>query len=173
ITEDVIAQLSKICALKVIANSSMIRLKRSDLTLREIGATLGATTVLDGSVRYAGDSVRIVAKLVDVETEQHLWAETYDRKMTDIFSIQSDVALQIAAALKAELSRDEQARVRRQPTNDLRAYELYLQGRQSYIGYTQASLSRAIECFERAIARDSTFALAHANLAMACTELAE
>lgn len=173
ITEDVIAQLSKIRALTVIGSTSMMRFKQRRRSLREIGTTLGATTVLDGSVRHVGDSVRIVAKLVDVETDQHLWAETYDRKLTDIFAIQTDVALHIAAALQAELSRDEQARVRREPTKDLRAYELYLQGRHSYIMYTQTSLSRAIDYFDRAIARDPTFALAHANLAMACIELAE
>src|SRR5206468_10287387 len=101
------------------------------------------------------------------------WAETYDRQLTDIFSIQTDVALQIAGALKAELSRDEQARVQREPTKDIQAYQLFLQGRQWFIKYTQEGYARAIEYFDRAIARDPTFALAHANLAMVYTELAE
>ena len=173
ITEDVIAHLSKIRALKVISRTSVMRFKQRQHSLKEIGRTLGATTILDGSVRHAGDRVRIVAKLIDVETAQHLWADTYDRQMTDIFSIQTDVALQIAAALKAELSRDEQARVRREPTKDIQAYQLFLQGRQWFIKYTLEGLTRAIEYFDRAIARDPTFALACANLAMAYTELAE
>ena len=173
ITEDVIAHLSKIRALKVISRTSVMPFKQRQHTLKEIGTTLGATTVLDGSVRHAGDRVRIVAKLIDVETDRHLWAETYDRQLTDIFAIQTDVALQIAAALKAELSRDEQARVRREPTKDIQAYRLFLQGRRWLARYTTETLTRAIEYFDRAIARDPAFALAWANLAMTYTELAE
>ena len=173
ITEDVIAHLSKIRAVKVISRTSVMRFKQRQHSLKEIGTTLGATTVLDGSVRHAGDRVRIVAKLIDVETDRHLWAETYDRQITDIFSIQTEVALHIAAALRAELSPDEQARVRKEPTTNLQAYRLFLQGRQWLIKYTNEGLERAIEYFDRAIARDPTFALAYANLAMAHTELAE
>ena len=173
ITEDVIAQLSKIRALRVISRASVMSFKRREQSLREIGKKVGATTVLDGSVRRAGDRVRIVANLVDVETDRHLWAETYDRQLTDIFAIQTDVALQIAAALKAELSRDEQTRVRKEPTRDLKAYQLYQQGRQLFIKYTPEAFAQAIERFERAIACDPTFALPYCNLAMTYTELAE
>ncbi|PYO80213.1 MAG: hypothetical protein DMD63_01905 [Gemmatimonadetes bacterium] len=173
ITEDVIAQLSKIRALKVISRSSVTQFKERQLSLKEIARRLGATTVLDGSVRHAGDRVRIVAKLIDAETERHLWAETYDRQLTDIFSVQSDVALQIAASLRAELSRDEETRVRRQPTGDVRAYQSFQRGRQLYIQYTPESLTSAIEFYDRAIALDPSFALALANKALAYTELAE
>src|SRR5712671_1421155 len=173
ITDDVIAHLSKISALKVISRTSMMQFKQRRHTVKEIGATLGATTLLDGSVRHAGDRVRIVAKLIDVQTDQHLWADTYDRQLTDIFAIQTDVALQIAAALKAELSRDEQTRVRKEPTKDLPAYQLFLQGRQWFIKYTPEAYLRAIEYFDRAIARDPSFALAYANLAWTYTELGE
>jgi TolB-like protein len=173
ITEDVIAQLSKIRALKVISRASVMPFKLRQQTLKEIGLTLGATSVLDGSVRHAGDRVRIVANLIDVETDRHLWAETYDRQLTDILAIQTDVALQIAAALKAELSGDEQTRVSRKPTDDIHAYQLFLQGREWLIRWTPDGIKRAIEHFGRAIARDPTFALASANLAMAYVELAE
>ena len=173
ITEDVIAHLSKIRALKVISRTSVMPFKQRQPSLKEIGATLGAMTLLDGSIRHVGDRVRIVAKLIDVETEKHLWAETYDRHLTDIFAIQTDVALQIAAALKAELSPDEHTRVRKEPTRDLQAYKLFLKGRQWFIEYNTEAYERAIEYFDRAIARDPTFALASANLAMAYTELAE
>lgn len=173
ITEDVIAHLSKIRALKVISRTSVMRFKQRQHTLKEIGTTLGATTLLDGSVRHAGDRVRIVAKLVDVRTDRHLWGETYDRQMTDIFSIQTDVALQIAAALQAELSPDERARVAKEPTKDVQAYHLFLQGRQWLIKYTAPALTRAIEYFDRAVVRDPTLALAHASTAMAYSELAE
>ena len=173
ITEDVIARLSKIHALKVISRSSVMQFRKRQHSLKAIGTTLGAATLLDGSVRHAGDRVRIVANLIDVESDQLLWAETYDRQMTDIFSIQTDVALNIAAALEAELLPDEQTRVLKEPTKDVRAYQLFLQGRQWYIKFTAEALMRAIECFDRAIARDPTFALAHANLAMAYAELVE
>ncbi|MFL5496597.1 MAG: tetratricopeptide repeat protein [Gemmatimonadales bacterium] len=173
ITEDVIAHLSKIRALRVISHASVLPFKQRGHTPKEIGAKLGATTMLDGSVRHVGDRVRIVAKLVDLEADRHLWAETYDRQITDIFAIQTDVALQIAAALEAQLSGDEQSRVRREPTKDVQAYHLFLQGRRWLIEYTPVGLGRAIEHFERALERDPTFALAWANLAMAYIELAE
>jgi TolB-like protein len=173
ITEDVIAHLSKIRALKVISRTSVMPLKQRQQTVKEIGSTLGATALLDGSVRHVGDRVRIVAKLIDVETDKHLWAETYDRQLTDIFSIQTDVALQIAAALKAELSREEQTRVRKTPTKDLQAYQLFLKGREWFIKYTPEAFLSAIDYFDRAIARDPTFSLASANLANTYIELAE
>ena len=173
ITEDVIAHLSKIRALTVIARTSVMPFKQRHQSWKEIGRTLGVTTVLDGSVRRAGDRVRIVAKLIDVETDQHLWAETYDRQLTDVFSIQTDVALQIAAALRAELTRGEQTRVRKGPTHDLQAYQLFLHGRERFIKYAPEEFKRAIEYYQRAIARDPTFALAWAHMAMAYTELAE
>lgn len=172
-TEDVIAQLSKIRALKVISRASVMPFKQRQQSLKDIGATLGAATILDGSIRYAGDRVRIVAKLIDPETGRHLWADTYDRQLTDIFAIQTEVAIHIAQALKAELSRDEQVRVHKPPTKDILAYQLFLQGREWFIKYTPDTLARAIEYFERAIARDPSFALAFAHLSMAYIELAE
>ncbi|MEO7363757.1 MAG: tetratricopeptide repeat protein [Gemmatimonadaceae bacterium] len=173
ITEDVIAQLSKIRALKVISRTSVMPFRQRQHSLKQIASKLGVTTLLDGSVRHSGERVRIVVKLVDAETDQHLWVETYDRELTDIFSIQSDVALRIAAALKAELSRDEQRRVRCELTTDVKAYQLFLQGRQWLIKFTVESMSRAIEYFERAIVRDPAFALAHATMALAYIELVE
>jgi serine/threonine protein kinase/Flp pilus assembly protein TadD len=172
ITEDVIAQLSKIRSLKVISRTSVMVFKKREQSLREIGRLLSAATLLEGSVRRAGDRVRIVAQLIDAETDQHLWAETYDRKLDDIFAIQSDVALQIATALKAELSPDEQTRIHRGPTRDLQAYQLYLQGRHWFVRHTAEGLRQAVDYFRRAIAKDPGFALAHADLAQAYTELA-
>ena len=173
ITDDVIAHLSKIRALKVISRTSVMQFKERKESLKDIGATLGATTVLDGSVRRSGDRVRIVVKLVDVHNDRNLWADTYDRQLTDIFAIQTDVALQIAAAMKAELSRDEQTRVRRGPTNDVQAYQLFQRGREWYIKYTAEGLLKAIELFDKALQRDPSFALAYANKSSAYTELAE
>ncbi|TMB93431.1 MAG: tetratricopeptide repeat protein [Chloroflexi bacterium] len=173
ITEDVIAHLSKIRALKVISRTSVMAFKQRDQGLREIGARLEVRTLLEGSVRRAGDRVRIVAQLIDAESDRHLWAETYDRRLTDVFAIQTDVALRIAAALQAELSPDEKSRLHREPTSDLQAYQLYLQGRHCYLRYTAEGSRRGIEYFERAIAKDPNYALAYAALAMAYTELGE
>ena len=173
ITEDVIAQLSKIRALNVISRSSVMQFKQRTGSMRDISAALGATALLDGSVRRAGDRVRIVAQLVDADSDRQVWAETYDRKLDDIFAIQTDVALHIASSLEAELSDDEQLRLERQPTDDLQAYQLFLQGRQWFSRYTPDGLMRAIELFDRAVARDPAFALAYANAGMAYIELAE
>ena len=172
ITEDVIAQLSKIRSLKVISHTSVMQFKNQEKNLREIGATLQVATLLEGSVRRAGDRVRIVAQLIDAEADQHLWAETYDRQLTDIFAIQTDVALQIASALEAELSPEERKRIHRKPTSDVHAYQLYLQGRQCYSRYTGESIQKGIEYFRKAIAVDPDYALAHTGLALAYAELA-
>ena len=172
ITEDVIAQLSKIRSLKVISRTSVMQFKNREQSLREIGATLQVATLLEGSVRRAGDRVRIVAQLIDAEADQHLWAETYDRQLTDIFAIQTDVALQIASALEAELSPEERKRIHRKPTSDVHAYQLYLQGRQCYSRYTGESIQKGIEYFRKAITVDPDYALAHTGLALAYAELA-
>jgi len=173
ITEDVIAQLSKIRALRVISRTSVMQFKKREQGLREIAARLDVSTLLEGSVRRVGDRVRIVAQLIDAPADQHLWAATYDRQLTDIFAIQADVALHIAAALKAELSPGERTRIHREPTSDLQAYQLYLQGRHCFIRYTHEGLRKAIAYFEQAIDRDPDYALAYAGVALAYGELAE
>lgn len=171
ITEDVIANLSKIRVLKVLSRTSVMPFKKRELSLREIGTRLDAATVLEGSVRRAGDRVRIVAQLIDAETDQHLWAETYDRQLTDIFAIQSDVALNIATALKAELSPEEKSQVRKEPTDDIEAYQLYLMGQHCLNRWTREGIDQGIRHFEMAVARDPNYALAHAAIANAYIEL--
>jgi TolB-like protein/Flp pilus assembly protein TadD len=170
ITEDVIAQLSKIRALKVISRTSAMQFRDGAHDRRQVAARLGVSTLLEGTVRQAGDRLRIVAQLVDAETERQLWAETYDRQLTDIFQIQTDVALQIAGALKAELSRDEQQRLHAEPTSDFRAYQLYLQGRYWFSQYSEAGLLRGIACFEQALELDPGYALAWTGIARAHAE---
>jgi TolB-like protein len=173
ITEDVITHLSKIRALKVISRTSVIHFKDRRHSLMEIGAALGATAVLDGSVRRAGNRVRIVAQLLDAGSDEHLWSETFDRSMEDIFSIQSEVAVQIASALQAELTADERTRVHRAPTADLHAYHLYLQGRRWHARYTTQGMLGAADLYDRALARDPDLAVAHAIQGMLQAELAE
>ena len=173
ITEDVITQLSKIHSLKVVSRTSVMAFKGHDQDLREIGARLQVGALLEGSVRRAGSRVRIVAQLIDARTDEHLWAETYDRDLTDIFAIQSEVALHIAEALKAKLSPEERARIHRPPTSDMSAYQLCLQGRANILRYTGEGFRASIEYFKRAIARDPGYAAAYAGMAMAYTELGE
>jgi serine/threonine-protein kinase len=170
-TEDVIAHLSKVRSLKVISRTSVMAFRKREQSLREIGEQLGAATLLEGSVRRAGNRVRIVAQLIDRDSDEHIWAETYDRELTDIFAIQTDVALQIAGALKAELSADERSRIRRQATHDIKAYELYLQGRSQLIQYTPESYVSSVRYYEQAIAQDPGFALAYAEMAVAYVEM--
>ena len=173
ITEDVIAHLSRIRALRVISRSSVMAFRERRQSIREIGSALGATVVLDGSVRRSGDRLRIVVALVEVESERQLWAETYDRELADVFAIQTDAALRIAAALEAELTPDESLRVRRTPTRDVEAYQFYAQGRRWFTRYTLESLERARDQYALAIEKDPGFAQAHAALAMTFIEMAE
>jgi serine/threonine-protein kinase len=173
ITEDVIAQLSKIRSLKVVSRTSVMQYKKRDHDLREIGARLQVGALLEGSVRRAGSRVRIVAQLIEAATDEHLWAETYDRDLTDIFAIQSEVALHIANALQAKLSSDEQSRIARRPTVDLQAYALYLKGRAHTLRYTTEGYHAGLEYFERAIQRDPNYAMAYGGVAQAYVELAE
>jgi serine/threonine protein kinase/tetratricopeptide (TPR) repeat protein len=170
ITEDVIAHLAKIRSIKVISRTSVMAFKKRDRSLREIGEKLGAATLLEGSVRRAGNRVRIVAQLIDGASDEHIWADTYDRDLTDIFAIQTDVALQIANALRAELSSEERARVGRRPTDDLMAYELYLRGRSAFYRFNEDGFRRSLVLFEKAIAHDPDFALAYASVAQAHAE---
>ena len=173
ITEDVIAHLSQIRSLKVTSRTSVMAFKGRDHELREIAARLNVGALLEGSVRRAGTRVRIVAQLIDAETDQHLWAQTFDRELTDIFAIQTDVALHIAEALKARLSPEERVRIGRRPTIDLQAYALYLQGRAQILRYTSDGFRLGLESFERAIARDAKYAAAYSGIAMAYAELAD
>jgi serine/threonine protein kinase/tetratricopeptide (TPR) repeat protein len=171
VTEDVIAQLSKIRSLRVIGRGSVARFKDRRETLQEVGATLDVATVLEGSVRRAGSRVRIVSQLIDVDTDRHLWSETYDRELTDIFAIQSDVAVQIASALEAELSHEERRQIRKQPTADMEAYQLYLQGQHCIHQWTGGAVRLGLEHLERAVARDPAYALAYAAMAKAYTDM--
>jgi TolB-like protein len=171
VTEDVIAQLSKIRALKVTSRASAMAFKKREQTLRQIGATLQVATLLDGSVRRAADRVRIVAQLIDADTDQQVWTETYDRKLTDIFAIQTDVALQIAAALQAQLTPEEKTRIRKEPTKDVEAYQLYLLGKHCLARWTDEGVEQGLKHLEQAIVRDPDYALAHATVAHAYTNM--
>lgn len=165
ITEDVIARLSKIATIQVISRTSVMHYKNSEMRLKDIGSELRVATVLEGSVRREGNKVRIVAQLIDANTDDHLWAETYDQDMTGIFGIQSDVAEKIANALEANISPGERHRLEKKATGNLVAYDLYLKGRYHWNKRLPADLDRSIEYFEQASEHDPTYASAYAGLA--------
>ncbi len=166
IQDDILTQLAKIRDLKVIARTSVIRYKDSQKSIKEIARELGVAVVLEGSTRRWADSVRVTAQLIDGESEEHVWAEKYDRPYTGIFAIQSDVAQKIASALRAALTPEEQSSIQAQPTKNLLAYEYYQKG--MYFWRTSRDLEgnrKAAEMFEKAVSLDSSFGLAYARLA--------
>jgi TolB-like protein/lipopolysaccharide biosynthesis regulator YciM len=166
IHDDILTQISKISALKVIARTSMERLDPT-LSIPEIGTQLGVATVLEGGVQRVGEHVRINVQLIDCKTEAHLWAETYDRELTaaNVFSIQSEIAKTVADALQATLSPGEQAQLATVPTDNLAAYQAYLLGKQFLAKETTADVSKAMNHFRRAVELDPGFALAYVGLA--------
>lgn len=163
-TEDVITQLSKIRDLHVVSRTSVMRYRDSTIGLREIARELGVRHVVDGSVRRAGHRLRISVQLVDASKDRHLWAETFDRYLSDVFAIQSEIATDIAAALDARLSPQEREELSDSPTHDLEAYDLLLKGRYHY---ARAEFWKSVEYYRRAIERDAELTEAHAALAEA------
>ena len=128
--EDVLTHLSRIAELRVISRTSMLKISEREMDIREIGEYLGVSHVLEGSVRRAGDEVRVTVQLIDAATDVHLWAENFDRKLDDIFAIQSEIAQSIAAQLEAELSPEQAQRMAEAPTLNRRAYDLFQQSRE-------------------------------------------
>jgi serine/threonine protein kinase/tetratricopeptide (TPR) repeat protein len=165
-TEDILAHLSTVEAFRVISRTSVMAYKGTTKSIREIAQELNVHSVLEGSVRRADNKVRIVAKLIDAVTEDSLWTGTYDRDLDDIFAIQSDVAENIAAALKTELAPEVVARMRQRPTKQMDAYDLHLRGRQNIFMLDAARMDEGYSLLEQAIAIDPDFAAAHAQLAL-------
>ena len=162
-TEEILNVLAKIRELRVAARTSAFALKHVDLTATEIGDTLDVEYFVEGSVRKAGNQLRITAQLIDATNGSHLWSEQYDRDLEDVFAIQTEIAEAIAAELRVPLGLDEGTRLV-SPTSDLRAYDLYLAGR-ARMRERGTSLDEAVELFAAAIAQDSSWAPAWAGLA--------
>jgi len=167
ITEDLITDLSKISALFVIARNSSFAYKGRSVKVQEIGRDLGVRFVLEGSIRKAGNRVRITAQLIDAGSGGHVWAERFDRDLTDIFATQDEVVEKIVGALAVELTQNEAQRLRRHATANVEAYETWLRGRELLGGSTRDSVLQAKAMYRRAIEIDPNFAAPHAGLALA------
>jgi len=165
IQDEILARLSKIADLKVISRTSTQKYKSAPDNLREIAKQLGVGNVLEGSVQKSGDAVRVNVQLINALNDAHLWGDVYERKLTDIFAVESDIAETIADTLQAELTGAEKQLIAAQPTTDLTAYELYLKGRSLWSKRGGENLRQAIGFYEQAIARDPKYALAYAGLA--------
>jgi non-specific serine/threonine protein kinase len=165
ITEELINALVKVQGLKVPARTSVFALKGKDLSIQEIGRTLGVGTVLEGSVRKSGDRIRITAQLINVADGYHLWSERYDREMKDVFAVQDEISQNIVRALRVTLSPREERAIRGTPTSDTQAYDYYLRGRRVFHLSGRRNWGTAREMFSRAIAIDPGYALAHAGIA--------
>ncbi len=166
IQDDILTNLAKIGDLKVISRTSVMGYRGKASSVRDIGKALGVSAILEGSVRTdrKNNRVRVNVQLINAENDQHLWAEDYDRDLTDVFAIQTDLAQKIAGELQAKLSPTEKAQLTRKPTENGEAYLAYLQARNLFVPQDLAKLKQSVQLYERAIALDPQFALALARL---------
>ena len=171
-TEALITDLAQIGALRVISRTSAMRYKDSDKALPEIARELNVDGLVEGSVLRAGDRVRITAQLIHAATDQHLWAKSYDREVSDILTLQSEVARAIAEEVEAKLTPQEHARLARVRKVNPAAHEAYLKGRFYWARATEEAVRKSIDYFQEAVTRDPSYALAHAGLADAYNQLA-
>jgi TolB-like protein/class 3 adenylate cyclase/Flp pilus assembly protein TadD len=177
VQDEILTNLAKVADLKVISRTSVMQYKNSiQRNLREVGKALGVAHILEGTVQRAGGRVRVSAQLIDARTDGHLWAESYDREIADVFAIENELAEQIVSQLKSKLSPQEKAAIERKPTADLAAYDLYTRAkilieRAVFNEPREASLLEAVGLLEQASSRDPSFALAYYQLAHAHDQL--
>jgi TolB-like protein/Flp pilus assembly protein TadD len=165
VQDEILTRLAKVADLKVISRTSTQHFKSTPENLPQIAKQLGVTNILEGSVQKANDQVRVNVQLINALTDAHLWADTYDRKLTDIFAVESDIAKTIAESLQAKLTGSEKNAISKKPTENLEAHELYLKGRYFWNRRNTASLRKAGDYFQQAIDLDPNYALAYAGLA--------
>src|SRR5437867_3443314 len=168
IQDEIITRLAKIGELKVVSCLSTQRFKSSPDDLPAIAKELGVANVLQGSVQRSPDAVRVNVQLVGAETDTHLWADTFDRKLTDVFQIESDIAKTIAEKLQAKLTGSEERAISMQPTADVEAHQLYLKGRYLWNRRTAENLEKALNYFQQAADKDPNYALAYSGIADTC-----
>jgi len=171
ITEDIITELSKIQELWVFSRSAVLGFRDKAVSVAQVGQQLQATHVLEGSLRRAGNRLRISAQLVETRTGRSVWAERYDRQMEDVFAIQDEIAQSIARALRVMLSDTEKQAIAKAPTANVRAYDYYLRGRQFFHQFRGKSFEFARQMFTRAIETDPNYARAYAGIADCCSFL--
>ena len=169
IHEEILTRLASIAGLKVISRTSTQQYQSKPKNLREIAKQLGVANILEGSVQKAADQVRVNVQLINAQTDSHLWADTYDRKLTDIFGVESEIAKGIAASLQAKLTGREEQALAVKPTNNPEAYDAYLRGlsldaRSHAQAYDSHLEEKAISSYERAVQLDPNFAAAWARL---------
>jgi len=162
--EEILSQLSKVSSLGVFARTTMGQYQNTDRSITDIGRQLGATAILEGSVRRAGNRVRITVQLIDPVSQGPLWSETYDRTIEDIFAVQLEIARNIVTRLQATLLPEEEERIFRRATDSLAAYDLYLKGLEAHYRNTSEGNSQAVRLFEEALKLDPEYALAEAGL---------
>jgi adenylate cyclase len=172
-TEELISKLSRLHDLTVIARTSIMQYKKTEKGIAEIGRELQVGTILEGSVRKAGERLRITAQLIDVASQGHLWSQDYDRRLDDVFAIQRDVAEHVAQALQITLKPAEARQIEKAGTADLEAYNAYLKGMYHFNTFAKEGLEKSIEYFQQAIARDPAFAKAYAAMAFSYDMLGE
>jgi len=165
VQDEILTRLSKIADLKVTSHTSTQHYKSVPENLAEIAKQLGVAHILEGSVQKSGDAVRVNVQLIKAANDSQVWAETFDRKLTDIFSVESDVAKAIADQLRAHITRQEEQVIAAKPTKNIEAYDAYLRGRYFWNKRTSDGIKHAIEHFQQSIERDPDFALGHAGLA--------
>jgi non-specific serine/threonine protein kinase len=168
ITEDIITELSKIEGLRINPRSTVLAYRDKPVTSAQVGQQLGAAYALEGSLRRAGERLRITTQLVDTSTGYPIWSERYDREMKDVFEVQDEIARKIAEALRIKLSPQEQEAIAAKPTDNLQAYDLYLRGRSYARRLTRQDLEFALNMYENAVTQDPSFALAYAAVANVC-----
>ena len=164
-TDEIITKLSRLQGWKVMNKTSVMQYKDTDKNIKDIGRELGVTSILEGSIRKEEDDIRLTAQLINVEDGFHLWSEIYDRKLDRIFAIQNDIAENIVNALKQKLTPEEKQRLQKKTTENLEAYNLYLQGRYFWGQRTKDAMQKSVELFHQAIEIDQNYALAYSGLA--------
>ncbi len=166
ITDDIITQLAKIKAFKVVSRTSVMQYKKSPKPIKDISRELGVSVILEGSVQRSHEQVRITAQLIDAKTDEHLWAESFDRNASDIFSIQREVAMSIADVLNTKLSVQEARQLDTAPTISPEAYDLYLKGKSLVETRHKPDVLMARDLFQQAVTKDKNFANAYSSLAV-------
>ena len=166
IQEEILTRLSRIGDLKVISRTSTQRFKNSTDDISQIAKQLGVANILEGSVRKAGNRVRVHVQLIDAESDAHLWAERYDRELDDIFAVESDIAAKIAKVLQARLSGAERRAISVQPTTNTKAYEVYLKGRHLWRNFLAPGYEKVRDYFQQAIELDPSYGPAYAGLSL-------